>query len=81
MQSLVDNLLSGPCGVEPAAAAIERCAAEKSATLDLQQLRLTNQDIDALAPKLQAVASHVTTLNLFLNEYAPSHRAPRPAPL
>lgn len=69
MQNLIEQLrYPSLCGVQGATAAIDACAAQRSDLLDLQQLRLTNEQLDELAPKLREVASHVTKLNLFLNE-------------
>lgn len=62
------RLNEGPAGAEDALAAIEKCAANSQTVLDLQQMHLTDEDLERIAPKFEALASHVTTLNLFMNE-------------
>ena len=70
-RSLADfmaRLDEGPQGVSDAFARIDQCAAAESDTLDLQQMRLTDDDLLALSDKLSEVAGHVTKINLFMNE-------------
>lgn len=69
LAEFMSQLEEGPQGADDALAIISQCASEKSAVLDLQQLTLTDEDFEVIAPKLATVASHVKTLNLFMNEY------------
>lgn len=62
------HVTDGPRGAEDALAIIDQCAKSKSSVLDLQQMGLTDEDLERIIPNLSAVASFVTTLNLFMNE-------------
>lgn len=62
------RLNEGPAGAQDALAAIEKCASNSEAVLDLQQMGLTDEDLERIAPEFEALASHVKTLNLFMNE-------------
>lgn len=71
-QSLADFLSSldaGPRGVTDALNAVQKCSTDLSDELDLQQMCLTNDDIEIILPHFQTVAVHVKKLNLFMNEY------------
>lgn len=70
-ESLADFMAyvaQGPRGSEDAIAIIDQCRSSASDTLDLQQMHLTDADLEHVIPSLSSVASHVTTLNLFMNE-------------
>lgn len=69
LAEFMSKLDQGPRGVEDACIAVDQCASESSSILDLQQMMLTDEDLKVIAPKFQTVAKHVTTLNLFMNEY------------
>lgn len=69
LAEFMSKLEQGPQGVEDACVAVDRCASESSPILDLQQMMLTDEDLNVVASKFQTVAEHVTTLNLFMNEY------------
>lgn len=69
LAEFLERLEEGPRGSSDAIAAIDKCAAESSTVLDLQQMCLTDEDLELVAPRLEKVASHVTELNLFMNEY------------
>lgn len=62
------RLESGPSGLEDAKAAVAAAADAQSARLDLSQLSLCDSDMSALLPLLPPLASHVTELDLFLND-------------
>lgn len=68
LAELMSGLNDGPRGIQDAFAEIEKCSAEKSSLLDLQQMGLTNEDLAEISPKLSDLAPHVRELNLFLNE-------------
>lgn len=76
LADFMQRLDAGPRGCDDAIAAIEKCAVESSTVLDLQQMYLTDKDLERLISHLPKVASHVTELNLFLNEYVTSFRVP-----
>lgn len=75
------RLDEGPRGADEALAAIDKCAAGASPLLDLQQMELTDKDLQLIAPKLSALSPHVKELNLFMNEcvspYVVTDRLPR----
>jgi Leucine-rich repeat (LRR) protein len=60
----------GPSGLEDAKVAVAAAAESQAATLDLQQLSLTDEDMAVLVPLLQPLGAHVRELNLFLNDIA-----------
>lgn len=68
LADLMAKLDNGPKGLEDAITVIDQCAASKSAILDLQQMHLTDSDFAQLSSHLSSVASHVTSLNIFMNE-------------
>lgn len=68
LADFMDYVAQGPRGFEDAIAIIDQCSKSTSDTLDLQQMHLTDADLKRIVPSLSSVASHVTTLNLFMNE-------------
>lgn len=62
------RLDEGPRGANDALAAIDKCAADQSPLLDLQQMELTDEDLQLVTPRFSAISSHVKELNLFMNE-------------
>lgn len=74
LAEFMERLDEGPRGSGDAIAAITKCADESGRLLDLQQMNLTNEDLELIAPKLAAISSHVKELNLFMNEYGPMRR-------
>lgn len=69
LANFMTRLDSGASGVDDALAAVQACADDHAGILDLQQMSLTDEDLPAIIAKLGPLASHVKTLNLFLNEY------------
>lgn len=76
LAEFMQKLDEGPRGVEDAIAAIEECQRVQGSILDLQQMMLTDEDMQQLASKFGSIAAHVKTLNLFMNEFVflPSYR-------
>jgi Leucine-rich repeat (LRR) protein len=68
LADFIERVNSGPSGLDDALTLISKAASNKSATLDLQQMSLTDEDFQALLPNLCALSSHLVTLNIFLNE-------------
>lgn len=68
----MERLNEGPAGIDDALAAVEKCAADSGTVLDLQQMTLTDEDLQLISTKFDSLAAHVTKLNLFMNEYVPA---------
>lgn len=68
LNEFLNNVDRGPSGLDDAILLIQQCAASKSTVLDLQQMGLTDSDLQQLAPHFPTIAAHVTSLNLFMNE-------------
>lgn len=68
LADFMNKLELGPQGVEDALATIQECASTQSKTLDLQQMGLTDADLKSVSSALSHVSTHVTKLNLFMNE-------------
>lgn len=68
LADFMSQLDDGPRGAEDAMTAIAECARNSDSVLDLQQMSLTDEDLKTILPRFEQVASHVTTLNLFMNE-------------
>lgn len=62
------RLEAGPSGLHDARRAVEAVSIGKNDVLDLSQMSLSDEDLDALLPRLPPLGSHVTSLNLFLND-------------
>lgn len=69
LADFMDRLNEGPSGVDDALAAVDKCASNEDAVLDLQQMCLTDEDLQKIATKFDVIAPHVTHLNLFMNEF------------
>lgn len=64
----MSRLEEGPQGLDDANAIIDKCARDSAHVLDLQQMHLTDEDLQEISPRFDSLASHVTTINLFMNE-------------
>lgn len=69
LADFMEKLEEGPRGPDDALVIIQQCAQQSAPLLDLQQMQLTDEDLQLLAPKMASLSSHVTTLNLFMNQY------------
>lgn len=72
LADFMERLNGGPAGFDDALAAVEKCASVSGTVLDLQQMSLTDEDLQLISAKFDAIAAHVTKLNLFMNEYVPA---------
>lgn len=68
LADLTAKLNAGPSGLADAKAVVEAAKASQSDLLDLQQLKLSDEDLSEILPLLPELGSHVISLNLFLNE-------------
>lgn len=65
MEKVLTGMNCGPSGYEAAVAVIEKCAADESTELDLQQMGLSDVDLDRID---FTSVTHIHELNLFFNE-------------
>ncbi len=68
LADFMDRLDAGPRGAADALERIEECSEAKSSLLDLQQMKISDNDLQTIMPSLGKLADHVTELNLFMNE-------------